>query len=59
MFKQWGELGLLGVGYPESDGGSGFNKVSYCIVREEMSRVPQAFSSPWLAHSHLANLECG
>jgi len=43
MFKHWGELGLLGVGYPESDGGSGFNKVSYCIVHEEMSRVPRPF----------------
>ncbi len=54
MFKQWGELGLLGVRYPESDGGSGFDKVSDCIVREEMSRVSQAFSSAWSAHSHLA-----
>lgn len=39
--------------YPEADGGSGFDKVSDCIVREEMSRVCQSFSSSWSAHSHL------
>ena len=54
LFRKWGELGLLGVRYPEADGGSGFDKVSDCIVREEMSRVCQAFSSSWSAHTHLA-----
>ncbi len=54
LFRKWGELGLIGVRYPEADGGSGFDKVSDCIVREEMSRVSQAFASAWSAHSHLA-----
>ena len=54
LFRQWGELGLIGVRYPEADGGSGFDKISDCIVREEMSRVSQAFASAWSAHSHLA-----
>lgn len=54
LFRAWGELGLIGVRYPEADGGSGFDKVSDCIVREEMSRVSQAFASAWSAHSHLA-----
>lgn len=54
LFRKWGELGLLGVRYPEADGGSGFDKVSDCIVREEMSRVCQAFASSWSAHTHLA-----
>ena len=53
MFKKWGELGLLGVRYPEKDGGSGFDKISDCIVREEMSRVSQGFASAWSAHGHL------
>ncbi len=53
LFKRFGDLGLNGVRYPESDGGSGFDKVSDCIVREEMSRVCQSFSSSWSAHSHL------
>lgn len=54
LFLAWGELGLIGVRYPEADGGSGFDKISDCIVREEMSRVSQAFASAWSAHSHLA-----
>lgn len=54
LFRKWGELGLLGVRYPEADGGTGFDKVSDCIVREEMSRACQAFASSWSAHTHLA-----
>ncbi|SKA01120.1 Acyl-CoA dehydrogenase [Enhydrobacter aerosaccus] len=53
LFRRFGELGLVGVRYPAADGGSGFDKVSDCIVREEMSRVCQSFSSSWSAHSHL------
>lgn len=54
LFAKWAEYGLLGVRYPEADGGTGFDKISDCIVREEMSRVAQAFSSSWSAHTHLA-----
>jgi alkylation response protein AidB-like acyl-CoA dehydrogenase len=53
LFKRWAELGLLGVRYPVADGGSGSDKISDCIVREEMSRVCQAFASTWSAHTHL------
>lgn len=53
LFRRFGELGLIGVRYPEADGGSGFDKVSDCIVREEMSRVCQSFSASWSAHSHV------
>jgi alkylation response protein AidB-like acyl-CoA dehydrogenase len=53
VFKRWGELGLLGVRYPEADGGSGMDKVSDCIVREELSYMSQAFASSWSAHTHL------
>jgi alkylation response protein AidB-like acyl-CoA dehydrogenase len=53
LFRRFGALGLNGVRYPEADGGSGFDKVSDCIVREEMSRVCQSFASSWSAHSHL------
>ncbi len=53
VFRRWGELGLLGVRYPEEDGGSGLDKVSDCIVREELSYMSQAFASSWSAHTHL------
>ncbi len=53
MFAKWGELGLLGVRYPVEDGGSGMDKISDCIVREELSYASQAFASSWSAHTHL------
>lgn len=53
VFKRWGELGLLGVRYPDADGGSGMDKVSDCIVREELSYMSQAFATSWSAHTHL------
>ncbi len=53
VFQRWGELGLLGVRYPEADGGSGLDKVSDCIVREELSYMSQAFATSWSAHTHL------
>ena len=53
LFRRWGELGLLGVRYPEADGGAGMDKVSDCIIREEMSRVCQGISASWSAHTHL------
>ena len=53
VFRRWGELGLLGVRYPEAVGGSGMDKISDCIVREELSFCSQAFASSWSAHSHL------
>jgi len=53
LFKKWAELGLLGVRYPEEDGGSGMDKIADCIIREEMSYVCQGFASSWSAHTHL------
>lgn len=53
VFKRWAELGLFGVRYPEADGGSGLDKISDCIVREELSYLSQAFATSWSAHSHL------
>ena len=53
LFGKWGELGLLGVRYPEADGGAGMDKVADCIIREEMSAVCQGVASSWSAHTHL------
>ncbi len=54
MFRRLGEMGLLGVRYPEADGGGGMDKIADCIIREEMSFVSQAYCSSWSAHTHLA-----
>jgi len=53
VFRRWGELGMLGVRYPETDGGSGLDKVSDCLIREELSYLCQGFASSWSAHTHL------
>ncbi|PCI67522.1 MAG: acyl-CoA dehydrogenase [Piscirickettsiaceae bacterium] len=53
LFLKWGEMGLISARYPEKDGGGGFDKIADCIIREETSRVCQAFASSLSAHSHL------
>ncbi|HAM80458.1 acyl-CoA dehydrogenase family protein [Ornithinibacillus bavariensis] len=39
IFKQMGELGLLGIPFPEKYGGSGGDTLSYAIAVEEIGRV--------------------
>jgi len=54
IFRKWGDMGLIGLRYPEADGGTGMDKIADCLVREELSAVSQAFATSWSAHSHLA-----
>lgn len=53
LFAKWGALGLIGARYPAEDGGGGMDKITDCLIREEMSYVCQAFASSWSAHAHL------
>ncbi|WP_430785725.1 acyl-CoA dehydrogenase family protein [Virgibacillus flavescens] len=39
IFKQIGELGLLGIPFPEEYGGAGADTVSYALAVEEIGRV--------------------
>lgn len=39
IFKQMGELGLLGIPFPEEVGGSGGDTLSYALAVEEVARV--------------------
>ena len=38
LYLQMGELGLFGIGVPESMGGPGFDTLTYALVMEELSR---------------------
>ncbi|HYG90045.1 MAG TPA: acyl-CoA dehydrogenase family protein [Azospirillum sp.] len=38
LFRRLGELGLFGMRYPEEDGGSGLDLVSFCLALEEIAR---------------------
>ncbi|WP_019241410.1 MULTISPECIES: acyl-CoA dehydrogenase family protein [Bacillus] len=39
LFKRMGELGLLGIPFPEKYGGSGADTISYAIAVEEIGKV--------------------
>jgi alkylation response protein AidB-like acyl-CoA dehydrogenase len=54
LFPKFAEIGLMGIRYPEADGGAGMDKVTDCIVREEMSRVCQSISAAWSAATHIS-----
>ncbi|MBM4170615.1 MAG: acyl-CoA dehydrogenase [Ignavibacteria bacterium] len=38
LIKKLGELGFLGVSFPEEYGGGGFGEIGYCIMQEEIAR---------------------
>jgi len=53
MFKRMADLGFLGISYPEKYGGAGADKVTDCLLREELARISQGFLSSWSAHCWL------
>jgi butyryl-CoA dehydrogenase len=48
-----GELGLLGIPWPESLGGAGFDLLSYLIVLHEMGKVDASHCITISAHTTL------
>jgi alkylation response protein AidB-like acyl-CoA dehydrogenase len=50
LFRRLGQLGYLGVGYPEEYGGSGGDMVMRCLLIEEIARVNCGFAAALLAH---------
>ena len=53
LFRQLGELGLLGVTVDERYGGSGMDATAAVIVHEELSAADPGFCLAYLAHSML------
>ncbi|MCO4744650.1 MAG: acyl-CoA dehydrogenase family protein [Proteobacteria bacterium] len=53
LFRQLGELGLLGITVPEEDGGAGLDAVAAVIVHHELSKSDPGFCLAYLAHSML------
>ncbi len=53
LFPKLGELGLLGVIFPESLGGSGLGYVEYVTVIEELARVDGSVGLSVAAHNSL------
>jgi glutaryl-CoA dehydrogenase len=53
IFREMGELGLLGVTIPEQYGGSGLNYVCYGLVAREIERVDSGYRSMMSVQSSL------
>lgn len=53
IFKKLGELGLLGLPFPEEYGGAGADTVSFAIVTEELSRACASTGISYSAHISL------
>ena len=51
--KKMGELGMLGIPWPESLGGAGFDTLSYLIVIHEMAKVDASHAITISAHTTL------
>ncbi|XP_076815687.1 isovaleryl-CoA dehydrogenase, mitochondrial-like isoform X1 [Clavelina lepadiformis] len=53
FWMKLGNMGLLAITAPESDGGTGLGIFEHCIVMEEMSRSSGAIALSYGAHSNL------
>lgn len=53
LFRQLGELGLLGITIPEADGGAGLDATAAVIVHHELSKSDPGFCLAYLAHAML------
>lgn len=53
LFKKMGELGFMGVLFPEDLGGAGLGYVEYAIIIEEIARVDGAIGLSTAAHNSL------
>lgn len=53
LFRQLGDLGLLGITAPIEHGGSGMDAVAAVIAHEELAAADPGFTLSYLAHSML------
>lgn len=53
LFRQLGDLGLLGITIPDEHGGAGMDAVAAVIVHHELSKSDPGFCLAYLAHSML------
>ncbi|MBL0210850.1 MAG: acyl-CoA dehydrogenase [Holophagaceae bacterium] len=55
IIKQLGEMGMLGVIFPEEYGGAGMGYIEYAVVVEELSRVCGSVGISIAAHNSLCS----
>jgi isovaleryl-CoA dehydrogenase len=53
LWKEFGDLGILGVTASEEYGGAGMGYLAHCVVVEELSRASASIALSYAAHSNL------
>ncbi|HYJ20646.1 MAG TPA: acyl-CoA dehydrogenase family protein [Solirubrobacterales bacterium] len=53
IVKKLGELGLMGIPYPEEHGGGGADNLSYALAIEELARIDSSVAITVAAHTSL------
>jgi isovaleryl-CoA dehydrogenase len=53
LWRELGDLGLLGITAPEGYGGSGMGYLAHCVAMEEISRASASVGLSYGAHSNL------
>lgn len=53
LWREMGDLGLLGITAPEGRGGSGMGYLAHCVAMEEISRASASVGLSYGAHSNL------
>lgn len=53
LWRQFGDLGLLGITVPEADGGAGMGYLAHMVAMEEISRASASVGLSYGAHSNL------
>jgi short/branched chain acyl-CoA dehydrogenase len=55
IVKQLGELGLMGIPYPEEYGGGGAGNLAYAVAIEELARIDSSVAITVAAHTSLGS----
>jgi isovaleryl-CoA dehydrogenase len=55
LWRQMGEMGLLGITVPEAYGGSGLSYLAHVVAMEELSRASASVALSYGAHSNSAS----
>lgn len=53
LWKEFGNMGLLGITVPTKYGGSGLSYSAHCMVMEELSRASGSIGLSYSAHTAL------
>ena len=56
LFKLFGEMGYLGISYPEELGGMGLGYQMLCIYAEELGKVNSGIAGSLIAHSSIGSV---